>query len=362
MYHLRSANKSSNNELLKEVKKPLKQTFKDKTQVCEPFFDNSKRSATRKKDFCFQMQVSTKENEISDQNSSNSTNSSKEDNSIAGLRSWLTSTAIDYSAKVSLDNISTKKTAFKAKLRKKDFDSEIPTIVSSNVSHSSSRKNNSDVGLSSTKSLKYKTRKIAKHFGSIQEKQSVDQTNDSFLCNTPQYSPIVKEKLSSGSDSSTPVLANCPSSVSKKDLFGFEKLLQPSNAINLEHCKISPISNKATRSLSRNKKSSKTIKTISKHLKSKPSLKKLNQVDKGCCKNFNPTVKLSEKSEVELFDCSSEVNMFPEEQCNRNVIVESTNSLKPKTKQKKSKAPAFKPFEEQIIPWEDIMNHELIIE
>ena len=187
----------------------------------------------------------------------------------------------------------------------------------------------------------------------------------------------------SGSDSSTPASQNhtVATSDAKENLFGFEKLLQPAKCRNLDHCEVSPIVSDMS-----NRKVRKPLQSIASNSVRKPNKKHSfgKIVQKTTWNYFSPrkanrkrrTAKLSNsKSEVTLFD--SGMN-FPDEKSNTGTsqfdflpptdTASSASDRKTRVVKKKSKAKSktkrtsVVPFKEQEIAWEEIRNHELVIE
>jgi len=181
---------------------------------------------------------------------------------------------------------------------------------------------------------------------------------------------------SSGSDSSTPLSQNVAllSSDAKENLFGFEKLLQP-KPFQISECSVSPICKNSS-----NRKLKKPLQSSSNHASKvsnysnidlKPMIKASKCTVKSTRMNSSINATHDVQSDIKLFDSAvhfktelsqnsnNDTNTSNIDYCSKQKIkfVPRKNKMKPKAKRK-----ASVPFEEPEIAWEEIMNHELVIE
>ena len=182
----------------------------------------------------------------------------------------------------------------------------------------------------------------------------------------------------SGSDTSTPVQQTVavPCCDAKENLFGFEKLLLPKPP-QIDDCKVSPIGNdsgvtkRKKKPLQNNFNQTPKISISQYGLTSRQ--KSLNKSTSHVVKpkRSNSNVKLSqESSDIILFD--STANMIPTKMSKHSAEDTSDSdtascqlakaSSKKAAGKQKPKKTALVRFQEPQIAWEDIMNHELVIE
>ena len=423
MYHLRSKKSENETNLQRSLTRSLKQkrlkvNHLSQPKNCKSGFKKSQKITFWKQASALTANLSDEEN-ILKQNPDTKSGSFDESEAVAGLKSWLNASNTQHSNFFSkLDNIHSDTSTTKQKCTKTKKIVQDPSICSS-FANSEGMLSDAEFNLSVRASAK---NIVASNQASEDsdcmtlehQKSSVKQSKNvikALHINSNQYSPVIllNDVTSSGSDTSTPVLQKNLNFTSKKSLFGFEKLLQPSALPNLNHCKLSPIvdaplvsfkANKQNRTRSKHvkaksvqkqcdlsKKGSQTANSIeivdapllsfktnkqnrtrSKHVEAKSvekqcDLSKKDSQTANSIEIVSPSENVDEKSEFELFNCSYKAEQIEEEQSDcDDYFFKATTTVKSKSKRKKPKVAPLKPFQEPEIMWDDIMNHELVIE
>ena len=222
--------------------------------------------------------------------------------------------------------------------------------------------------------LATRKRNSMKRVNTISKKMPIrtSATSNSEFKQLSSFSIFADPYSGSGSDSSTPNSQSLAStSDAKENLFGFEKLLLP-NVFRIDEAEVSPIftSRKAKKPFQSSSNFGTKVSSSKAQLNStaiqKPSAKAFNRSVKGSDKTNSNNSCESAKLEVTLFDSTLELQRNLKKSIadtsDSNSCCIKKGHLSPKKSKMKSKRKNVVRFKEPEIAWEEIMNHELVIE